>query len=563
MSWTLPMGSGFQCARGRYRAASPETPTPRSPASSSTAPAGDDDTPTKPANNQTSPQAQSPTPSVAELKRRLRDLGQEAPASIVEKSELRALVEAAERQHAQPGSPDPRPPSLASPSTPSSVSPRSPATGRSSPMRTVAQLKKRLRELGLEIPVNVVEKAELVALVEEADRNHVNIEPATPTGPTKVAKSGRSVAALKSRLQELGVEVPAGVVEKRELVMLIEEAERKQGLDSYGSQAFRKEAVESEKVDDSVKKREDSNVSCRRLSTGVVQISIDAADNASPPFVTETGGGVIVRGAHFTWLKGKLIGRGSLGLVFQAKDQASGRIMAVKEVFISSSDNSDTEFRTAMENEISIMRDLKHPNVVSYLGHDYIEDRFYVYMDYMPGGSLERVLKDNGPLDESLLAKYTQQLLCGLDYLHGQTPPLLHRDIKCANVLIRQADLVKLADFGCSKRTEDTKTQTMLRGSIPWMAPEVVANSRYSPASDIWSFGCTVIEMGTARLPWGAFENQVAALIKIGMSSELPPLPEGVSEACQDFILQCVQRDPSRRPSAGELLKHGLVASFT
>lgn len=501
--------------------------------------------------------------SVAELKRRLRELGQEAPVGMCEKSELRALVEEAERQHAQKASHaskhEEAPRSSSSPpATPASPDDNSKARTSTSPakdgqLKTVAQLKRRLRELGLD-DRNIIEKAELVALVEEADRQKA--APQTPSPATK--RFGRSVAQLKIRLQELGVEIPKGGVEKRELVMLIEEAERRQGLHKYGDRMFTEDRG-SEKPEEhlSTEKHMTAQVSCRRASKGVVQISLDE-DEAAAKFALSSKGEVVMRGAHFTWLKGKLLGRGSLGLVFQAKDQASGQLMAVKEVFIGAEDG-EAGFMSAMQNEIDIMKMLKHPHIVSYLGHDFIEDRLYVYMDYMPGGSMERVLKDVGALDEVLIAKYSAQLLQGLDYLHGQAPPLLHRDIKCANILIGLADLVKLADFGCSKRTEDTKTQTMLRGSIPWMAPEVVASSRYSPASDIWSFGCSVIEMGTARMPWGTFENQVAALIKIGMSSETPPLPEGVSPECQGFILQCVQRDASRRPSAGELLRHELV----
>jgi len=177
----------------------------------------------------------------------------------------------------------------------------------------------------------------------------------------------------------------------------------------------------------------------------------------------------------------------------------------------------------------------------------------------MPGGSISQVLKEYGPFDENLIVKYSKQLLKGLNYLHTQSPPIIHRDIKGGNVLIGRGDVVKWADFGCSKRMDSEKTQTMLRGSIPWMAPEVVAHSRYGWFSDVWSFGCLVIEVGTARQPWGNFENQVAALMKIGMSNETPPLPEGVSDDIQDFITQCCQRDYQKRPNTAELLLHGML----
>ncbi|CAK0809600.1 unnamed protein product [Prorocentrum cordatum] len=98
-----------------------------------------------------------------------------------------------------------------------------------------------------------------------------------------------------------------------------------------------------------------------------------------------------------------------------------------------------------------------------------------------------------------------------------------------------------------------------MRGSIPWMAPEVIAHSRHGLAADIWSFGCVGIEMATAAIPWGRFDNPMAAMVKIGMSSETPPIPEGLSDACRDLIGHCVVRDPELRWSASELLRHELV----
>merc|ERR1712176_831845 len=135
------------------------------------------------------------------------------------------------------------------------------------------------------------------------------------------------------------------------------------------------------------------------------------------------------------------------------------------------------------------------------------------------------VLSQFGPLDESLLADYTVHLLNGLDYLHTQNPYVVHRDIKGANVLVSLDGIAKLADFGCSKRASETMS-ICTEGSVAWMAPEVVAHSRFGRASDIWSFGCLMIEMATASPPWGQFENLMQAFMKIGMSSELPDVPE-------------------------------------
>merc|ERR1712139_594009 len=119
---------------------------------------------------------------------------------------------------------------------------------------------------------------------------------------------------------------------------------------------------------------------------------------------------------------------------------------------------------------------------------------------------MAKVLNDFGAFEDSLIGTYAKQLLSGLEYLHTRSPHVVHRDIKGANVLVGVDGMVKLSDFGCSRRTLETVTKAMC-GSIPWMAPEVIAHARYGRAADIWSFGCVIIEMGTATPPWGEFDN--------------------------------------------------------
>merc|ERR1712039_694191 len=128
----------------------------------------------------------------------------------------------------------------------------------------------------------------------------------------------------------------------------------------------------------------------------------------------------------------------------------------------------------------------------------------YIYLEYMPGGSLAQVLAQYGPLEEALMVPYTRELLEGLEYLHTRKPPVVHRDVKGANILVSIDCHMKLSDFGCSKRTVDTWSLTM-KGSIPWMAPEVIKHTGYGRSADIWSFGCVIIEMGFGRSPWGKF----------------------------------------------------------
>jgi len=267
-----------------------------------------------------------------------------------------------------------------------------------------------------------------------------------------------------------------------------------------------------------------------------------------------------VKGSGFTWVKGEVLGSGTLGTVYKALDQRTGQLFAVKEVRIDRKCDSDLKFQKDLENEISIYKELSHPHIVSYHGHDEIDSSLYIYLEYMAGGSVAQVLSQFGPLDEGLVATYMRELLEGLEYLHTRSPIVMHRDVKGANILVGLDCKVKLSDFGCSKRTSDTLAST-LRGSIPWMAPEVVNQSGAGRRSDIWSLGCVAIEMATAKHPWGSFDNIMVAMMRIGMSDSTPPVPDTLTVVCRDFIGKCTQRDKNLRPHASELLKHEFVCN--
>ena len=169
---------------------------------------------------------------------------------------------------------------------------------------------------------------------------------------------------------------------------------------------------------------------------------------------------------------------------------------------------------------------------------------------------------------EAVIKHYARQLLSGLEYLHENK--IIHKDIKGANILVDDNGIVKLSDFGCSKIIEKTLTlyfkenkNNGIQGSIPWMAPEVVKQTKHGRKSDIWSFGCTILEMITGKPPWCGykFDNPVAAIMKIGLSEEIPEIPEGISAKLKDFLLGCLHRDPEQRMAIKDLLLHPFLKS--
>jgi len=314
--------------------------------------------------------------------------------------------------------------------------------------------------------------------------------------------------------------------------------------------------------DDAICRRLEETSEIWNLGCIVGNSNVNASNLEASSVLSESGSiGEPIHGPRFLRGRGELIGRGSLGSVYKALDQKTGQIMAVKEAVFNPNDTNSQSFLMSLKNELNLYKDFQNPHIVSYLGHDYAGDRLYIYLEYMPGGSISQVLSDFGPLDEMLCSRYMNDLLSGLQYLHTRDPPVLHRDIKGANVLVGIDRTVKLADFGCSKCTSGTAVHT-LRGSIPWMAPEVMCNSGYGRKADIWSLGCTLIEMLTARAPWGKFDNCIAAMARIALSKDTPPIPEHLSTACANFVSLCTSRAPKERPDAEELLKHEFVTDL-
>jgi len=216
----------------------------------------------------------------------------------------------------------------------------------------------------------------------------------------------------------------------------------------------------------------------------------------------------------------------------------------------------------ALEEEVILLQQLDHPNIVRYLGTEKTEDALNIFLEYVPGGSIASLLTRFGSFKESVIKVYTKQIITGLEYLHSHG--IIHRDIKGANILVDNTGLVKLADFGASKRIENIVTMESgfksVKGTPYWMAPEVIRQEGHGRQADIWSVACTVIEMATGRPPWSQYGSQVSAMFAIAQAKGPPTIPEGLSAECKDFLYLCFNRDWRKRPTASNLLHHPFLA---
>ncbi|KAL6272642.1 hypothetical protein ACE6H2_023334 [Prunus campanulata] len=247
------------------------------------------------------------------------------------------------------------------------------------------------------------------------------------------------------------------------------------------------------------------------------------------------------------------LGRGSYGTVWRVMDP-DGRFFAAKEVSLS--DRGAKQ----LEQEIAILSKFQHKNIVRYYGTDKDKSKLYIFLELVTQGSIYKLYSTLNCSEESLsdsaVSKYTRQILQGLKYLHDHN--VIHRDIKCANILVDANGSVKLADFGLAKITEGNSNHSSL-GSPYWMAPEVVrtTDQGYGIAADIWSLGCTVLEMLTGKFPYDQQERN-SALFNI-FHGKLPEIPDSLPKLPRDFIQKCLQVNPRDRPTAIELLNHPFV----
>ncbi|XP_056159472.1 mitogen-activated protein kinase kinase kinase 1-like isoform X3 [Syzygium oleosum] len=256
-----------------------------------------------------------------------------------------------------------------------------------------------------------------------------------------------------------------------------------------------------------------------------------------------------------SWRKIRKLGRGSFADVYKVITD-DGSFFAVKEVPLWDQGHQGKLTLLQLAKEINLYRRFEHENIVRYIGTDKDDKKLYIFLELMTKGSLA-TLYHKYNLTDSQVSAFTRQILNGLKYLHDQN--VVHRDIKCANILVDAGGSVKLADFGLAKATEMRAAKSFL-GTTQWIAPEVVKslkNGSYELAADIWSLGCTVLEMLTREPPYSHL-GPMEALEEI-RAGVLPEVPESLSTDAQDFIRKCLCVDPKDRPSAAKLLGHPFV----
>ncbi|KAI4464120.1 serine/threonine-protein kinase tao [Holotrichia oblita] len=248
------------------------------------------------------------------------------------------------------------------------------------------------------------------------------------------------------------------------------------------------------------------------------------------------------------------IGEGSTGTVCIARERNTGRQVAVKKM-----DLRKQQRRELLFNEVVIMRDYHHPNIVEMFDSYLVNDELWVVMEFLEGGALTDIVT-HSRMDEEQIATVCKQCLKALAYLHSQG--VIHRDIKSDSILLAPDGRVKLSDFGfCAQVSQELPKRKSLVGTPYWMSPEVISRLPYGPEVDIWSLGIMVIEMVDGEPPFFN-EPPLQAMRRI---REMPPPKlknaHKVSPRLQGFLDRMLVRDPAQRATATELLQHPFLRS--
>ena len=266
------------------------------------------------------------------------------------------------------------------------------------------------------------------------------------------------------------------------------------------------------------------------------------------------------------------IGHGAFGTVYKAVHNSTNKIYAIKIIDYSKDNNKDNNNiinynYNSVQQETSLMRKVnKSDYIVKYYGSYFSRktNTIWLILEYCSSGSaIDLMLSMDRTFSEVEVATMMEMILKGLILMHGEN--LIHRDIKGANILISEEGYAKLGDFGVGAVLSEEKYRISKKGSPYWMSPQVASSIKYDFKTDIWSLGITCVELLEGEPPFSDLKPKNV----MERISKKPPSPEEIIDLNEhtpefkSFLEHCLEKDPKKRYSAKDLLKHEFITKFS
>lgn len=247
---------------------------------------------------------------------------------------------------------------------------------------------------------------------------------------------------------------------------------------------------------------------------------------------------------------GEQIGQGSCGTVYHGLWYGSD--VAVK---VFTEQEYSTELLDEFRREVALMKRLRHPNIVLFMGAVTSPAHLSIVTEFLPRGSLFRLLHRNTQgMDLRRCSRMALDIARGMNYLHHSNPPVVHRDLKSSNLLVDKNWTVKVADFGLSRIKHATFLTTKSgKGTPQWMAPEVLRSEQSDEKADVYSFGVIMWELATGKVPWDG-HNAMQVVGAVGFMNQRLQIPDGLDPEWANMIQECWHSDPRQRPAFSDIM---------
>ena len=249
------------------------------------------------------------------------------------------------------------------------------------------------------------------------------------------------------------------------------------------------------------------------------------------------------------------IGAGAFAKVYKAK--WLGKVVAYKKM---KADKMNVAVMDSYKKELGLLAALRHPNIVLLMGACTSGKALGIVTEFLPGGSLFDLLEKHRlagtRLEPHLRNQIAYDVAAGMAYLHGQNPPVIHRDLKSLNVLLDNHNNAKVADFGLSREMDSDKTMTLGVGTPHWLAPEVLKQEPYTEKADVYAYGVMLYELESCEIPFTGFDP-IMLISKIYMEPDFrPTITDECDGSFRKLILDCWSTDADSRPSFARVMQY-------